>query len=70
MMDEVVTGYYPFTRYGSGIVLLDQSDELIQWTDTVPALGGYFPAHSFEGGSHRFKHMEQALRLIREHVKG
>jgi predicted esterase YcpF (UPF0227 family) len=70
LTDDVVTGYYPFTRYGSGIVLLDQGDELIPWTDTITALGDYFPVYSFEGGSHRFEHMEEALELIREHVEG
>lgn len=66
---EVVSGYYPFTHCGSGLVLLDQGDELLPWNDTVRALGDYFPVHSFEGGSHRFEHMEEALKLIREHVK-
>lgn len=66
---EVVSGYYPFTHCGSGLVLLDQGDELLPWNDTVRALGDYFPVHSFEGGSHRFEHTEEALKLIREHVK-
>ena len=69
LTDEVVSSYYPFTHHGSGIVLLDQGDELLPWKDTVGALGDYFPVHSFEGGSHRFEHMEEALKLIREHVK-
>ncbi|ERS89632.1 MULTISPECIES: YqiA/YcfP family alpha/beta fold hydrolase [Marinobacter] len=69
LADEVVSSYYPFTHYGSGLVLLDKGDELLPWNDTVRVLGDYFPVHSFEGGSHRFEHMEQALRLIREHVK-
>lgn len=66
---EVVSSYYPFTHYGSGLVLLDQGDELLLWNDTVRVLGGYFPVHSFEGGSPRFEHMKEALKLIREHVK-
>lgn len=66
---EVVSGYYPFTHYGSGLVLLDQGDELLPWNDTARALGDYYPVYSFEGGSHRFEHMEEALKLIREHVK-
>lgn len=69
LTDEVVSSYYPFTHYGSGLVLLDQGDELLPWNDTVRALGDYFPVHSFEGGSHRFEHTEEALKLIREHVK-
>jgi len=69
LTDEVVSSYYPFTQYGSGLVLLDQGDELLPWNDTTRALGDYFPVHSFEGGSHRFEHMENALELIRQHVK-
>ena len=69
LTDEVVSSYYPFTHYGSGLVLLDQGDELLPWNDTVRELGGYFSVHSFEGGSHRFEHMEEALELVREHVK-
>lgn len=37
--------------------------------DSVRALGDYFPVHSFEGGSHRFEHMEEALKLIRKHIE-
>jgi hypothetical protein len=69
LTEDVVSSYYPFTHYGRGLVLLDQGDELLPWNDTVRALGGYFPVHSFEGGSHRFEHMEEALELVREHVK-
>jgi len=69
LTDEVVSSYYPFTQYGSGLVLLDQGDKLLPWKDTARALGDYFPVHSFEGGSHRFEHMGEALELVREHVK-
>jgi hypothetical protein len=65
----VVSGYYSFTRWGSGLLLLDQGDELLPWNDTVGALGDYFPVYSFEGGSHRVEHMEEALKLIWEYVK-
>ncbi|MEC9039564.1 MULTISPECIES: hypothetical protein [unclassified Marinobacter] len=50
-------------------MLLDQGDELLPWNDTVGALGDYFPVYSFEGGSHRVEHMEEALKLIWEYVK-
>ncbi|KXO06855.1 YqiA/YcfP family alpha/beta fold hydrolase [Marinobacter excellens] len=69
LTDDVVSSYYPFTHYGSGLVLLDQGDELLPWKDTARVLGDYFPVHRFEGGSHRFEHMEEALELIREHVQ-
>ena len=49
------------TDYGSGLILLDKGDELFRWSNTVKALGDYFPLECFEGGSHRFDHMGDAL---------
>jgi len=42
MLFKVYSRYYPFTHYGSGLVLLDQRDELLPWNDTVRALGDNF----------------------------
>lgn len=67
---ETVLSYYPFTHHGSGLVLLDRGDELLPPSDTAEAIGDYFPVHSYKGGGHRFEHMEEALDLIREHMKG
>ena len=63
-----VASYYPFVQYGSGLILLDKGDELLPWCDTARVLGGYFLMHCFDGGSHRFEHMDEALELIRDHV--
>ncbi len=62
-----VASYYAFTQHGSGLILLDKGDELLPWSETEQALGGYFPVHSYDGGSHRFEHMQEALELIRDH---
>lgn len=43
------------------MILLDKGDELLPWRETVSELGGYFPTHCFEGRSHRFEHMGEAL---------
>jgi len=64
----VVDSYYSITENGHGLILLDQGDEVIDWRGTHEALDGYYPVHSFAGGSHRFEHMENALELIREHI--
>ncbi|MGO1502712.1 MAG: YqiA/YcfP family alpha/beta fold hydrolase [Marinobacter sp.] len=69
LAESVVESYYPFTQYGSGLILLDKGDELLPWRDTVTELGDYFPTYCFEGGSHRFEHMGEALHLILEHTK-
>lgn len=67
MASSVVESYYPFSQYGSGLVLLDEGDEVINWRETSRALEGYYLVHSFHGGSHRFEHMEESLPLIQEH---
>lgn len=69
LTSTVVRSYYPFARNGSGLVLLDDGDEVIDRQGTIKALEGYYPVHSFSGGSHRFEHMANALELIREHVR-
>ena len=65
---DSLVSYYPFTQCGSGLILLDQGDELIPWQETFRALDGCFPVHSFAGGSHRFEHMDESLVWIREHA--
>jgi len=67
---SAAASYYTFTLYGSGLILLDKGDELLRWYDTARILGDYFPVHCFDGGSHRFEHMNEALELIRGHAAG
>lgn len=69
LTSAVVSSYYPFARNGSGLILLDEGDEVIDWQDTHRKLEGYFPVHVFPGGSHRFEHMDASLPLIREHLE-
>jgi hypothetical protein len=65
---SIVANYYAFTQHGSGLILLDKGDELLPWYDTVRVVGDYFPVHCFDGGSHRFEHMQAALEFIRQHA--
>ena len=69
LTSAVADSYYPITENGHGLILLDQGDEMIDWRETHEALNGYYPVHSFAGGSHRFEHMEDALSLIRAHCE-
>lgn len=64
----VVGSYYPITENGQGLILVDQGDEVIDWRDTNEALDGYYPVQSFPCGSHRFEHMEEALKLVRAFI--
>lgn len=46
------------------LVLLDESDELIDYKVAYNKYKEVAECHVFEGGDHRFAHMEQALPLI------
>ncbi|KXS55547.1 MAG: hypothetical protein AWU57_109 [Marinobacter sp. T13-3] len=70
LTQSVVETYYTLTQNGHGLILLDKGDEVIDWRETYEALNGYYPVHTFAGGSHRFEHMQEALGLIREHISG
>lgn len=49
------------------LVLLDMGDDVISSIDTKEELSE-FPICTWEGGSHRFDHMEDALTKIKEYV--
>jgi predicted esterase YcpF (UPF0227 family) len=48
------------------LVLLDMGDELLSSADTVKHFAGKAVIRTFEGGSHRFEHMPEAVGFIRE----
>jgi hypothetical protein len=49
------------------LVLLDMGDVVIASRETVVTLEG-FPTNTWEGGSHRFEHMKEALEHIAAYV--
>lgn len=57
---DVASIYHDF----GSLVLLDKGDDVI---DYKVALTKYNDCVTYEGGSHRFDHMKQALPLIREY---
>ena len=62
----IVDSYPDFLPSSKGLVLLDIEDELIDSHATESALKSQMPVHTFEGGNHRFAHMEEALPLIQQ----
>ena len=66
---EVVAGFPAFTRDGTGIVFVEKGDEVLDAMATYDTLKSTFPVHVFEGGSHGFENMEEALPLIREFLR-
>ncbi len=51
------------------LVLLDMGDEVIDSAETFKILEG-FPTLLWQGGSHRFDHMEDSIGHIRNYVNG
>jgi len=68
-MTPAITASYPdFLASDKGLVLLDMEDELIDSRATQRLLAPQMSVHTFEGGNHRFAHMEEALALITAHA--
>lgn len=59
-----VASYYPIAKNGCGLILLDEADEVIDAENTRQVLKDQYDVRVFEGGNHRFAHMEEALPLI------
>ena len=64
LTESVVASYYPIAKNGCGLILLDECDEVICARHTQEVLAEHYQLVVFEGGNHRFAHMEEALPLI------
>jgi len=51
------------------LVLLDMRDELLDSSETKEKYEGKVALHTFEGGSHRFDHMHEALPMIKDSIQ-
>lgn len=70
LREDVALAYPDISMDGNGIVLLDLADEVISATKTRNMLDGVYSVFVFEGGNHRFAHMDKALPLIKEFYHG
>lgn len=64
LTEEVVKMYTPFAKGGAGLILLDKGDELFDSNVTCEALKDSYSVRMYDGGSHRFEHMDEAIAVI------
>ena len=64
LTEEVVNMYNPFVTHGRGLILLDKGDELFDSTKTCEALKDSYDVRMYDGGNHRFTHMNDAIVII------
>lgn len=67
---ERIATYGEIETAGHGLVLFDKADDVIDYRDTLARIQGHLGYRLYEGGSHRFEHMEEALPDIRALVEG
>lgn len=56
-----------FSMSGSGLILLDANDDVIDSRNTFEKLRKHYNVITFDGGSHQFEHMEDSLHWIQTH---
>lgn len=69
LVESVPDTYRDIARSGDFLVLLDKGDEVLDYQTALSWYEPLLPADRiivFEGGSHRFGHMEEALPNIRQ----
>ncbi|MDO6678430.1 MULTISPECIES: YqiA/YcfP family alpha/beta fold hydrolase [unclassified Shewanella] len=62
---EVIENYSDFLLEGCGLILVDLADEVLSADKTIEMLGSRFGVMSFEGGNHRFAHLQESLGEIK-----
>lgn len=68
LTSSAVNSYGSLSRDGCGLILLDEGDDVIDWSETYAAYYERYTVISFPGGSHRFEHMKAALPLIEDFI--
>lgn len=61
MTEKVLEEMPDFRVSGDGIIFLDEGDEVIDSAITKSIMSRYYPVIMFEGGNHRFEHMDEAI---------
>lgn len=62
---QVCDAYTPINGEGCGMILLDKGDNIIPYTSIYEIDNGY-EIVEFDGGSHRFEHMQESLPFIQK----
>ena len=69
LTEEAITSYDKFDTTGCGLVLLDSGDALFDSAVTAELLTPHYEVVTFDGGSHRFEHMNEALDVVMKHCE-
>ena len=67
LKEETVRAYPRFALDGCGLILLDRGDELINSEETLATLDNFYSTKIFEGGNHRFQHINESLTEIKSY---
>lgn len=68
LSNDIILDLPKFNMNGCGLILLDKGDDLLDSAATAKALGDRYRVVEFEGGNHRFAHMEESLDAIKQHL--
>lgn len=66
LTEETVREYFPMTREGYGLIMLDLGDKIIDSQETINSYEEFHQIVIFEGGSHRFDHIASGVEYIKE----
>jgi predicted esterase YcpF (UPF0227 family) len=58
-----------FNKNSSGIIFLDKGDELIDSEKTYQQYYSTYKIYQYEGGTHRFSHITDAIKIIENYIK-
>lgn len=67
LTESVVVTYPSISQKGVGLVLLDRADEILSASNTDALLRECYNVVMYQGGCHRFAHMEDSLEAIKAH---
>lgn len=69
LKEITVDAYEDFPLSGNGLILLDLEDDVLNAHHTKKVLNDDYPVICFEGGSHRFEHIDEAISDIDDFIK-
>lgn len=69
LTENNIASYPEFLPSEKGMVFLDMADEVIDSNLTFLRLHQKMKVHTFEGGTHRFSHIAEALHFIHDFLK-
>lgn len=65
LSESNIKSYEDFKQSGCGLILLDLGDELIDSKQTYEKMKDFFSIKMFDGGSHRFAHINDSINTIK-----